>query len=486
MNHLKEQSWDILFSTLHAIETNLFASAAERFRQEGLNVGFLLFDESSSKHLTGRDLPFFSIYDLMRERPYEEIPDDSLQHYLAGFEIANIRNLFMHERLGYNRKDERALARKTLHYLQVLDDLFARQKVRCVIQELGGFAATQAVFYAARKHNISNIYYEPACFPKRVFFNINTIYSEIPKEIMEGTPSHENMAWSQKYIDEYFQSKRVIVPLKDRHSFRDMKVGRMFNKMNAKRLSSKLYRKYISREREEFDEIGYVIKFNLMKLLRRSLLSRLYSLKDARECDEKFIYYPFHVPHDVQLSVRSRAFYVQEAFVDYLSRVLPYGYKLYVKEHPASIGAHSYSQLRRLLKNNRNIRLVHPRVNSFHLIEKAALVVTVNSKVGFEALMQNKKVLVVGKAFYRGRGLTYDVDDLDRLEEKIAEALKGPLPKVEDVRSFIAKLYQWSYPCELFDDSPENQSVTFDSLSRYLREEGLLEEDIRCEIARSP
>ena len=37
------------------------------------------------------------------------------------------------------------------------------------------------------------------------------------------------------------------------------------------------------------------------------------------------------------------------------------------------------------------------------LLKNSACVVTINSKVGFEAIMQGKPVVVLGKTFYRGR-----------------------------------------------------------------------------------
>src|SRR6185436_17831318 len=139
-------------------------------------------------------------------------------------------------------------------------------------------------------------------------------------------------------------------------------------------------------KREEFSEIGFVVRKNLLKLGRRAMQASLYV--DPPSNGRPYVYYPFHVPHDVQLSVRSKLFYTQEAFVDYLCRILPKGYDLYVKEHPASIGGHPVSLLRRLLKTHQNRKLIHPRHSSFGLVRDAACVVTVNSKVGFEAVMQ--------------------------------------------------------------------------------------------------
>ncbi len=466
------RTWDIVVSSLTKVETEFFAPILRKFQEKGLRVAFILFDESACRLLDEIGIPYFNIYDLVRGNGYQALTGDALTNYLASFKIENIRNLYLHEKLGYNRLNEDALLQKTVHFLQVLDKLFGENTIRCIVQEVGGMAAYTTVYYAARKHNIPHVFHEPSCFPRRAFFNLNSFYSNLPSA---RPPSIQAREWSENYIKGYLQSGRVLIPVKDKHSYQDMKIGRMFNWMNAKRLSKKLYCKYIKGEREEFDSIGYVVRFNLLKLLRRFVLSVYYSSSDVLQKNERFIYYPLHVPHDVQLSVRSKLFYFQEAFVEYLSRVLPPGYRLYIKEHPAAIGAHPFILLRRLLKKHTCISLIHPTVNSYDLIQKAALIVTVNSKVGFEALLQNKKVIVLGQSFYRSRGVTFDVDNLADLEKEIVRAIESTPPERQRIIDFVAQAYENSYPYELLDWNPENLEVTFTSFARYLSQIGVIQ-----------
>jgi len=262
----------------------------------------------------------------------------------------------------------------------------------------------------------------------------------------------------------------MVVPFKDRHSFADMTFRKIFNLENAKRLKRKLLHKYVHRKKEEYDEIGWVVKYSFIKLARRILFNSYYREPDY---DDKYIYFPFHVPHDVQLTSRSRLFYFQEGFVEYLSRIIPYGYKLYIKEHPASVGGHSFSVLRKILKQYNNVILIHPRTNSYDLIKNASLIISVNSKVGFEAIMQGKKVVVVGDAFYKSKGVTYDVNNLNELEAVINSALKDEPPTSEEIMNFLIKVYQWSYPCELFLMEKENLKISFESFYSYLKTEKL-------------
>ena len=66
--------------------------------------------------------------------------------------------------------------------------------------------------------------------------------------------------------------------------------------------------------------------------------------------NEKYIYFPLHVPNDIALTLRSPEFVDQLSLVDYLCRITPLGYKLAIKEHPTTIGAFSYHKIRNVLK----------------------------------------------------------------------------------------------------------------------------------------
>ena len=93
---------------------------------------------------------------------------------------------------------------------------------------------------------------------------------------------------------------------------------------------------------------------------------------------------------------------------------------------------------------------------------------TVNSKVGFEALMQGKKVVVVGDAFYKNKGVTFDVSNLSDLGKVIRQALESQPPAMEKIKDFLAKTYQWSYPCELFYMEDDNLERSYESFYTYL------------------
>jgi capsular polysaccharide export protein len=79
--------------------------------------------------------------------------------------------------------------------------------------------------------------------------------------------------------------------------------------------------------------------------------------------------------------------------------------------------------------------------NTFQLINKAELVVTINSSVGVESLMLNKPVVTLGDCFYK----SYTSHDLDKVIHHLfididyfsqEELTKGVFEKYIELRGF--------------------------------------------------
>jgi len=171
----------------------------------------------------------------------------------------------------------------------------------------------------------------------------------------------------------------------------------------------------------------------LLQIANR-VISRMFYSKPSM--DSPFIYFPFHVPDDSQITIRNPQFYDQVFLARYIARCLPVGYKLYVKEHPGS-----YLSLRekQLLREEENIVLCDPKINSHDLIRHAKAVIIINSTVGFEALHYFKPIVVVGNWTFRGIGISFDVNNLFELSKTIKRALTEQ-PDANLVKAFLVSL----------------------------------------------
>ena len=69
--------------------------------------------------------------------------------------------------------------------------------------------------------------------------------------------------------------------------------------------------------------------------------------------------------------------------------------------------------------------------------------------------MQGKPVVVLGKTFYRGRGVTVDVKNISDIKDAINKALDMSIDNNKR-NHFLNNAYKWSYSGELYEGSPEN------------------------------
>ncbi len=456
------EQYDLLFAVIAMREVIFFSNVADMLKQRGFRVGFITFYEPGDSYLEQKGYDVFSIHKAVRTQTgVQPVSEELIRQYEQKYGLPSIRQLLLHEKLTFNRLDESVLTGKCLRYFDFFEDLFSRIKVRFVAQELGGFIAPLCLYYSCLKTGTSHLFFEPAMFKGRLFLTLNNINFRIGADA-DGSPEVARAV--RAYVDEYNSAGTVVTPSKDVHHFRDAQLNKFVNPTTMKTLAKKLTNKYMKKEAEEYDAIGNHVMRAAKMYVNRKRIGGLYTT--MRE-NEKFAYYPFHVPLDFQLTVRSNQYLDQIALLRYIANILPYGCYLYVKEHPASIGAYSRRDMTNLLSGG-NVRLLHPGINSKEIIAKSRCVITINSKVGVEAVMQCKPVVVLGEAFYRNQRLTYDIAALDEVAQKLREAMSTEGPGEENVLRFLNRVYSSSVPAELYVNTEGNLSFFAAALSTFL------------------
>ena len=185
----------------------------------------------------------------------------------------------------------------------------------------------------------------------------------------------------------------------------------------------------------------------------------------------RFIFVPFQVPHDTQISTHSpwirdmeHLFNEVMAAVDALN-----DQSLYVvfKEHPSwhKHFEHLYSCHRQACFANDN--------NTAELIKKSHAVITINSTVGFEAMLLNKPVITLGEACFNIEGLVLNTMN----NVQLVEALKNISywrPNKEIMQNFFKYLENiyaipgsWKEPDEKHVAAIEARLTKTDDLAKY-------------------
>ncbi len=155
---------------------------------------------------------------------------------------------------------------------------------------------------------------------------------------------------------------------------------------------------------------------------------------------ERYIFVPFQVDSDTQIVEYSPWIRNMQHLYELLVQVAESAGNempvFVVKEHPSSKNDYHY-----LHEMNHQVRFYN-QVNTQELIEGAECVLTINSSVGFEALLLNKPVVTLGQAFYALPGL---VSAAESKNQVIKACLKHCLPEQGLREKFLKYLYSTYY-----------------------------------------
>ena len=147
---------------------------------------------------------------------------------------------------------------------------------------------------------------------------------------------------------------------------------------------------------------------------------------------EQFVFLPLQVHDDSQILLYSPHFHDMPSVirfcaqgVDTYNRRHGTQLKLVVKEHPSDHGRIDYTAIRQQVPDAVFTKLTPTQ----ELIQTCAAVITVNSTVGIEALLQLKPVITLGDAFYAVPGLVRTSNDEGDLAETLQDAFETPVDR---------------------------------------------------------
>jgi len=174
---------------------------------------------------------------------------------------------------------------------------------------------------------------------------------------------------------------------------------------------------------------------------------------DATELPEDFIFVPFQVPSDMQVTRHSPWVKDMEAFLDVICDAADRNPDevFVIKEHPSFkrsvIGWRSHP---RVIFANGNV--------TSKMIQKARAVITLNSTVGIEALFLQTPVITLGNACYNIDGLVQHALNAEALDRAL-EAIKTWQPNERLQRQFLGYLWNKYLVKGSFRVPPQNLGV---------------------------
>lgn len=179
----------------------------------------------------------------------------------------------------------------------------------------------------------------------------------------------------------------------------------------------------------------------------RANLTRIYRLRQLRKFLAsqpeaglgEFVFFAMHFQPEASTLVNGIWYANQIALIETLSKSIPLGFTLVVKDHPRGRGTRPLWQYKHIVDLHNVILSDLP---SKELVRRSRMVVSVSGSVGFEALALDKPVLVLGRTFHTFNTLYYrirSVEDLPSLFNRVL--IHGEFEKLEERQEEVYRFF---------------------------------------------
>lgn len=463
----------LIFAPIAEREVHFYLTYCEHAKKQnlGYDIQFISFFQPGNKILKEAGYKVWDIYEHVDNTSSFSIKKENLESF---FSIPNIQAHTLHEKVTFNIKDSSLIIDKYWRYLNachnILTELLTKYRPEeiQVFQELGGFVAPLSLYYCSKREKINHVFFEPSFFRSHMHFVENSLNNDfLTVDQVEDSNVAPYLPKVQEYFDAITKSQKLVIVSKDIQHYKDMGLLKLFQFSNIKKLYNKLAYKYIHRYRQEYEWIGNHVMRNVRQYFNRIRFGSRYV---NRIPDVPFVYFPFHVQLDYQLTIRNPEFLNQLALVRHLAETCPTQFKVVVKEHPVTIGGFNYPEFKKLVDDNSNVIVLHPMINTHDIVKKAKAIVTINSKVGAESLLYNKKVVCLGNGFYWNSNVVTKIDGFQNLQQWLIQLRDGTVAEPDSSRilKYFSYVMSQSYPFELYEHSDGNLRKYFSAIDSYL------------------
>jgi hypothetical protein len=271
-----------------------------------------------------------------------------------------------------------------------------------------------SMFFQATPHNL----------PNWVMAKVAEVLG-IPVRMIQTSP----LPW-RYWVVEGLDAQKQIFPLEVAIKDFDINLLNNFIKLNEadytkalpeyekKRLESRKGKLW-SWKKEIKDALRHP-KFAVNLPTKRKLFKLYDSLSVKPDLNKKYLVFFLHFQPERTSLPEGLGFSNQWFIIRMISKTLPKGWKLIVKEHPSTYlnyldFRYRSSKFYKDISVLGNVELAKLDFDTFNLIDKSQGIVTITGTVGVQALIRNKPVLVFGVASYRNNESVYFIKSMKDL-----------------------------------------------------------------------
>ena len=135
---------------------------------------------------------------------------------------------------------------------------------------------------------------------------------------------------------------------------------------------------------------------------------------------ERVVFYPMHFQPEASTLINGIWYSNQVAVIENLSKALPLGYTLLVKEHPRGRGMRPLWQYQHIASLH-NVQFCD--LPSKEILQRAEVAITISGSIGLEALAMKKPVVMLGRTFHSYNTVYYRADSMEQLTQVLQNIL---------------------------------------------------------------
>ncbi len=310
-----------------------------------------------------------------------------------------------------------------------------RYKPIIVFNEVIAIEISEVLYIESIKNDIKYLGWLPGLLPNTFYWLTNPMHSSLDEQVFKKEPDIANLLLAEGYIQSVLINKEkpfYVKNLKSRYHFRSfLGILKSILKESFKAIFNAgfNYEKYLSYRIEELKNILLSLIFNYDSLTKL----------EENEC----ILYPLHFEPEATLSYFSEFFSNQILVIENISKCLKTDQILVLKEHPQQKGMLFSKRYRKLKKSFPNIIFLPGEIPSELIIKSMKSVITLTSTLGWESIIYDVPVVILGKTFYDKYSMINIFNGWDDLRNLIrTDSYKYPIRDLT-VR-YAAQLIQYS------------------------------------------
>jgi hypothetical protein len=359
--------------------------------------------------------------------------------FLASFEEKykiNLWLLALNERLFYEYNEFYKFSRE-----EILSILESECKLFEKILEIKPkfLISTKSVFHHHELFHqmckVSGV--KPLIFATSVFAN-RCIISEEPnllddkRTIEQLESSNRNFDELEKFWKKFEFRKQHEQQLDTIGKSKKLKINAGFDFIFSKNTTENNYGYYgHTKSKALSNYLGGITK----KKIRRDYMDN--NLSTTIDDKVPFVYFPLHQMPERELLIASPFNTNQIEIIRHISKSLPIGYKLYVKEHPTQVTREwrDISFYKEVLSIP-NVEFLHHSIKSEDVLRKCSLVITIHGAAGLEAAIHKKPSIIFSDFNYSILPCVHKLKSIEELPDAIRSSLQTKV-NASDVDKFL-------------------------------------------------